>query len=297
MTNKELKEKILSNNLGKISFIFKYSDNPFIAKSYVEYIAKNNNLNLNYVETLDDSVSLFDDNNSLSVLITDTFNYAGALPENTIVICKELSENTQLEYVEICKATKDNIVDFASVLVPGLDQQQITWLCDICKYDLYRIYNECQKINIFDIKDQEKIFNLLNDDNGYSDLNSLTIFNYINSMIRKDKNKIADILSDLKTIDVEGTGAVTLLLRQFINIIDIQTNPNIKPEALGLSVKQFMAIKNNIGYYKNKELIDIYDFLTSIDYRLKSGLLQFSNDNRDNNNKLVDYVTCSVLKN
>ena len=295
MDNKELKERILNNNFDKISFIFKYSDNSFIAKTYAECIAKNNNLELTYVDNLDNTDDIFSENKSLYVLITDIFTYNMELPDNTIVICKELSEDTKLDYVDICKPTNENIIDFAAALLPGLDEAQVKWLCEVCKYDVYRIYNECSKINIFDKKDQEKIFNILNDDNGYSDLNSLTIFNYINYMIKKDKNKVIAILSDLRTIDVEGTGSVTILLKQFLNIINIQMNNKATAESLNMSTRQFMAVRSNTGYYSNNALINIYDFLTSIDARLKNGELQFSNDNRDNNTKLVDYITCSIL--
>ena len=42
-------------------------------------------------------------------------------------------------------------------------------------------------------------------------------------------------------------------------------------------------------------MYNIYEFLTSLDMRLKSGELQFKTDNRPNNNSFADYIVANVL--
>ena len=100
-------------------------------------------------------------------------------------------------------------------------------------------------------------------------------------------NTIVDILKNINNIDIEPYGVLTLLLKQFRTIIDIQMNPKASAESLNMPPKQFYAIKMNCGRFDNNKLIDIYEKLTSIDLMLKSGELD--------NNKIIEYLLINIL--
>jgi hypothetical protein len=62
-----------------------------------------------------------------------------------------------------------------------------------------------------------------------------------------------------------------------------------------MNPKQFNAIRYNCGKYTAEELINIFEFLTTLDMRLKSGDYQFKNDVKENNAKFVEYITMNIL--
>ena len=51
----------------------------------------------------------------------------------------------------------------------------------------------------------------------------------------------------------------------------------------------------NCNNFSNNQLIDMFDFITGLDYELKSGNLMFKSDNRENNAAMVDYITVNLL--
>ena len=56
-----------------------------------------------------------------------------------------------------------------------------------------------------------------------------------------------------------------------------------------MNQKQFNAIRYNCGKYTASQLLNIFDFLTMIDYKLKSGKLQFTD------NQFIDYIICNII--
>ena len=117
------------------------------------------------------------------------------------------------------------------------------------------------------------------------------------NMCLKQCVNIKYILSDLENLDIEATGLVTIMIKQIKNLIDIQVNPKSTAASLGMNPKQFNAIKYNVGKFKNEQLINMFEFLTEIDFRLKNGELTLDETNEGivRNNKLVDYITVNLL--
>ena len=71
-------------------------------------------------------------------------------------------------------------------------------------------------------------------------------------------------------------------------VIDIQLAKNASAESLGISGKQFWAIKNfNCNRYSREELIYIYKLLTSIDLYIKTGYM--------NTDIVKDYIIFKIL--
>lgn len=190
--------------------------------------------------------------------------------------------------VEFPKLVDWQVEDYAKVKLTGMEEDAIKWLCQIANYDINRIDNEIDKINIFDEKDRMNIFLQLNEDNCYSDLNNFNIFNLINAISKKEYQNVLNILKIIDIIDVEPMGLITLLISSFKKMIDVHLSNNPDYKKLGMSQKQFNAIKYGCNKYNAVKLVDTYQMLVSIDYKLKSGLLD--------NNKIIDYVVCNILK-
>ena len=133
------------------------------------------------------------------------------------------------------------------------------------------------------------MFNKLSQSGGYQDLSTYSIFNLTNAITKRDKLSVLNILSELDGIDVDAFGLLSILHKNFKQVIDIQLGKNVTPEALGMSQKQFNAIKYNCGKYTQDELIDRFKFITNIDYQIKNGLLDL------NQQQLIYYIICSVV--
>lgn len=294
MNNKQLKERIKTNTLSDSPLILVYEDVPFICRQYTNQIAKNKKLekiNINKLTDILKNDVLFDTEDSfLYVYETDKFDET--IPEdiiNLIVICKQVtSKNPQVEQIKINKLLNWQIEDYVKARVPGLTELQIKWLCEISKYNIYRLEKECDKLSIFSKELQQVLFNQMNSENVYCDLNSLTIFNFITAIVNKDYRIMNEVLENIRWIDIEATGVVTLLLKQFKILIDVAFSATWN-NTLTCSEKQFYYFKHNmLGLYTKDQLIEIYEFLTSLDYKLKSGYVA--------NDTLIDYILINVLK-
>ena len=116
--------------------------------------------------------------------------------------------------------------------------------------------------------------------------NNYKIFDLTNAILQRDIFKLQDIYkSNLK---VESFAFLALLIKNFKLVIDIQLARNTTAESLGISGKQFWAIKKyNCNKYSKDELVYIYNMLTSIDLYIKSGYM--------NTDIVQDYIVFKIL--
>lgn len=296
MQLRELKERINKKESVPFPLIFIASNNDFLVHQYLYSIAKNLSLNIVSISSLkeldDITSSVFYEEDNLFIFKSDkdTLINKDDLKNNRVIILSESAiKGSDIDAVKFNKLENWMVEDYAKTLLPGLTVQETSWLCKICNYNIDRVDIECQKLSLFDKKEQESIFELINKENGYCDLNDLNIFNLTNAIIKKDILTIKTIMKDLDNIDIEGTGLVTILLKQFLNIINIQLNYHANAASLNMSEKQFRAISYNCNKYSNGKLISIYKFLNNVDYRIKSGLLDISN------NDLVQSILNNIL--
>ena len=287
---------------GNSVLVLKYVDSKYLCYHYIDHICKNKWLEKAYIESLSElnnKDNLFEEESKYLYILDVEKLTEDVDPElkNVVIVCKSLPDNLQVDYIDITKLISWQIEDYVKMRLPGLDEKELKWLCEVCKYDIYRLDNECSKLEMFAPAGQQMMFKEINQENGYVDLNPLTIFNFTNALLKKDYDSLRLILSDLENIDVEATGVVTIMIKQLKNIIDVQLNPKNTAATLGMNPKQFNAIKYNVGKFKDTQLVNMFEFLTDVDYRLKSGELTLdeTNDMLTRNNKLVDYITINLL--
>lgn len=290
MTCKELKNKILGNELTFDCMFFVYKDDPFIARQYAEAIANAKGLEVVSVDSVDaipEPDAFGTEDNNLYIMCEDEIKRYPRDFHNVIFICKRTNAE---DIVEFPKIEDWQVLDYIRARCPGLTEDEAVWLQCTCKKDIHRIDSELKKISIFPKDQQTAIFNLLSSDGNYTDLNPRTLFDLTNAILRKDKRTLIQILNDIDSMDIEGMGLTTTLVNGVRNVIMIQFSKDATAESLGMKDGQFKAIKYyNVGKFTNAELVKVYEFLTSIDGRLKSGELQMSND------RLIDYIVCGVL--
>lgn len=299
-----LKEKLnTSSEISDCLYIFKYEDNPFLAIQYTHKIAEVRCLPIEYVDSFEslyaDEDSLFGDESiSLKVCKCTKFecpqDFDLSTIKNAIIICESINIESPLVY-KFPKLEDWQILAYMKSQCKGLDANEVKWLygltTSITKNNehIYRLDNEMKKIKCFPVDQQDAIFKGLSSSNDYSDLSPLNIFNFTNAILKKDKMTIMNVLEDIESIDVEGTGLITILHKNFKQLIDIQMGKNVTAESLGLSPKQFKAIQYNCGKYTSLSLVKIFKFITELDYKLKSGQLELSNQ------RMIDYIVCTVL--
>ena len=302
MDIKELKNKIETNTLDDSFLVFILEDitSLIIAKQYIDRISKNKNLNVKYINSIDDiqDDSFIEDDNLYVISTLDGYkDYKWVLGEwkdqrehnNCIVICGKSDKG-----INIPKLVDWNIVDYVSNKLSGLTNDDIKWLlskyhCDYREPPLYqRFLNDVDKISIFDKEDQKEVFNMLLDDGAYDTLSTQTIFNLSDGILTRDIDLVTSVYLVKDYIDCDPLPLWTILYKNFKSISFIENNKSITAKELGMSDKQFFITKKyKTGHYSKKELIDIMNILTNIEYMYKFGGLSL--------NQLIDYLIIKIL--
>ena len=301
MTSQELTNMLNDNRVISTLIIF-VDTHDFILNQYINKIAKLRNKEPLYIEDLStissDSGSLFDSDivdNYLYIYKVDKFQSSDKSllsKDNLIIVTGKIEDSATASLFEDIsvsypKLDPIHIKDYVLSTNQDLDRNNLEWLCEICKNDIFRIQNELDKFSIFRKSERKKIFNDYVNDSLCSDLSLFTIFSFSDAIITKDIVKLNNILSEISCIDIEPVGLITVLYNNFKNIINIQLTPNATPESLNMNPKQFAAIRYRTGKYSSSQLINIFKMITSIDMKLKTGELP--------NDYIIDYMLIKIL--
>lgn len=287
-----LKQKIIDKTVTDDIIILKYADNKFLCKQYIDNIAEIRNMEKVYINSIYDAEEdAFGVDNSLYVIDVDELKeYPDSSFKNIIIMCKKLPDNLEVDYIDVAKPVNWQIEDYVKYRLQGLNENSILWLCQICGYDIYRLDQECKKLELFPVGSQQEIFKQINSDNGYCDLTDLNIFNFTDSLILHDMKKVISMMKEMELIDIEPLAVVTILLKKFKQLLAVKTNNQSYIKELKMSDKQVWFLKNNqASKFSEGKLINNIEFLTGIDYKLKSGNLDLSRDN------LLSYITCNLI--
>lgn len=297
MKLEDLKECLLNNKLTNFKyFIFKYTDSNsrFLAKTYIKKISSLLKEDINWIEQVEDlyinsSTNLFINSFNLLVLDTEKVEDVDINRLNQcIILCNKIDiEDSNL--VEFGKVEDWQIIEYMKTKVK-LSEVELKWLYDICKGDLFRIENELNKLSCADEENQEYLFNLINDENGYSDLTNLTIFDLTNSLVKKDYSKLNVLLENLQNINVNPYGLVELLHQSYIKLLQLSIDKNLTFTQLGCSEKQFKLLQYNINKYTFSQLNQIIHFLDSFDTNVKIGKYSSFEDI-----ELINYIIFSIM--
>ena len=298
----ELKNAILNNKLSDEFLVLVCPENYFIADQYVNEICSRKHLDKKHITSLSELNSgisaLVIVNNNLNILKVDEFN-EGNLDysqfENTIVVCHKLGDkvknNQELAsyVVEIPKLIDWQIKDYIKVLCPVLDDHDIDWLYKVCNGDIYRITNELDKILVFDDREKQSILNKLKAETP-SDLFTFGIFDITNAVISCNYQVLYNYLQQKKYFDLAPLSLVNLLLPSYKLALLLKFNGKTTAADLGINDSRAGAIKRQFSGFSEEQLKYNISFLSSIDLKLKSGLVDFQNDSL-----FIDYLLCNLI--
>ena len=299
---KNIKESIENNTLPDNLLIFINTDkNSFLSEQYTKKISLIHKLPITYVEDINfinnKSLDIFGTEeviSNLRVYRCDEFlctNLKLLSEKNIIIICNSISENTPKEFfdysVSMPKLESWMIQDYVYSCAEGVDTKSLDWLIKLCNNNIFRLDEEISKISLFDESQRDTLFKEFISDSVFNDLSEHTIFSITNALQSKNKKELVKILPEIKNIDVEPVGFVKILWQNFKKIIDVWLNPNPTPENTGLKSNQLYAISKLPKVFTRDQLVSIFEIITSIDSRLKTGQIDSS--------LIVDYLIIKIL--
>lgn len=295
---KDIKNNIINKESIKLPLVFICLDDFFVAKTYIDAICENKNLHKMTISKLDDireiEDNVFEDNNNLYVYEApdELLDFTSIQNTNTIVLRKvdKDVDKLNIDYVLFPKITNKMLEEYFKALVPGLSEEEVSWICSIAKYDVFRLNNEALKLSIFSKDEQHRIFEQMILENGYRDLTNSNIFDFTNALMKKDFPAMNKMLRQIEAVDIEGLGLVTILIRQYKNIVDVLMNSKAGLEKLKMSEKQINYIRYSYGKLSLDKIVHMLKFLTGIDCKLKNGDLDIVSS------QLVTYILGNVFE-
>lgn len=287
MDIKELKLKIENKSLNDEFMVWVVEDDysSIITSQYLNKIASYKHLNIKVIDNLQeipDESFIIDDN--LYVIKcdkwVDTNKHA-----NCIVICKSTN---QKDVVKIPKLQDWQVIDYVMSKTKGLEKQDLERALPQYAGNYFRFISDMEKIEIFQPSLQKSMLTQMADDGQFDTLSNLTIWDLSNAILKKDIKTIIDVLKVIQYIDVEPIGLLTVMYKNFKNILNIQLNPSCTAKELNMSDKQFFVVKKyNCGFYSKEQLVKIMKLLTRLEYMYKYEELPMSS--------LVDYMICNIV--
>jgi len=283
----ELKQQITDGSISNdfMVWILEDESSEIIANQYISKICELKNLSPKIIDDYSDIPDQsFSIDSNLYIKKEDKVSEIRKY-SNCILLCKKCNNK---DSIKIPKLEDWQVIDYLHVKTPGLDKKEIEWLATQYNKNYQRMINDFDKISIFSENLQDRVYKLLLEDGQFDSVTSLNIWDLTNGILRKDYNLVHEVLVRIKFIDIEPIGLLTTLYNGFKRVINIQLNPDVTAEDLGISGKQFFVIKKyNCGHYTKEQLIKIFSILTNLEYRYKYEGIEI--------NQLVDYMIVNIL--
>lgn len=266
----------------------------FIAKQYIERIAKDKGLTIKYIDSFDEvGTTGFIEDKNLYIYKVEELKDFKVVP-NSIIVCSKTSRDDAIVFP---KLETWQFLDLIKTIVPGMEQVDLEWLLTQYEFTYGRetwvkyskLWNDLKKISIFDESIQSAVFNELYEDGEYKTTTNLTIFDLTNAIEARDPQQALEVLKVLDYIDSEPQlWLARILIANFKRLIDIKLNPKSNRKDMGISERQYNFLKKNrCMLYSDVELINIYKFLTEVEKGFKFDGL--SNDH------IIEYIVCKIL--
>ena len=280
-----LKSEIENNTFDKniLVLVCKDDSSKFVADQYLRYYARKNDYQIELFDELNDMRSMFTEDSATNIYVhyNDKLDHIPVVEGKLWIITKSISKDIEKNFEDIVKIDKLEewqIKDYVATTT-HITEAQAEELMSIYK-DIVKLDIEIKKLQIF--KNNE--FDNLIDQLIFSE--DKPIFDLVNALIKRDKEALSIFIRSNTRVD--PFPFLALLLKNIRFVIDIQLAKNATAESVGINSKQFWAIsKYSCGHYTREELLYLYDILTQIDYKIKSGNIDTS--------YVVDYIISKFL--
>ena len=289
MTLIELKNFITSGIVPSEFFILVNKDNPFLAKQYVKALGELapggiNKINSIY-EPFQSSLSLLTTTEGcINVLTVDTFDERSedySQFENTIVICEQIDKsiNKAVEdyIIKLPKFEEWQIFDYAKIICPTLEDEDLMWLIQSTNTNIDRVINELDKVKLFNKNEQRQVFSAIRFD-PQTDLYKVDLFTIVNALVEGNLTVLYEFLRHKNYEILEPIVLANRALTSLKNIILVTQNPGLTAEDCGVSPAQYRALKYKYRSLNIEAIKQKIKFLTNIDLALKSSQLEMSKE-------------------
>lgn len=295
MDIRTLKEQIENKTVGDAPLIF-VGKESFIPMQYIKEIGNIQKRPISFIEELSLSVSLFKNfDNSIRVFRTDEFSLSNERlfdEKSLYIVCSKISSDCKKLYsdivVEVPTLEAWQVQDYATSMLPEISEKELKWLCDLCNNDINRVSREVDRIKVFSSIERQSVFNDCKQQHLYDDMSNQTVFDFTNAIMKRDKELVTSLYKQIGVVDIEPLGVVTILKRNFEDLIAVQMHSSPSPEICNMKPNKFWAVKHNCGIWTSRELLNNYQFLLTIDELVKSGEV-------GTDIELIDYVLCHIF--
>ena len=191
--------------------------------------------------------------------------------DNKKKIVKLLKEKGELlsSEVSIDKIIKDNLDDYS------MDNRTINYLINYCSNDMEKILNELEKLKCFKLND--KVISISDIDEVVVKSLDDNVFDFINAVVGKNKEKAYDIYKELLYKGEEETKLIIMVADQIrllynckVLLLDGMKKDDIASYLEIHPYKVKLAIESSYSYTK-EELLKILNNLYEIDKSIKTG--------------------------
>lgn len=283
MTLMDLKNDIEQEKVTSDLIIFVCPENNFLADQYIEAICALRGHAINRIKSLSELTSalslVMNYDAYTNVLKTDVFEEIVddyTIFENVIVVCEKLDKKLKTilaDYIITVPTLKDwQVKSYINTVCPGLTDQDINWLYEAKLHDIYGIDTELNKIKLFPKIEQSEILSRIRFEKG-SYLYAITNFELADALVLNDKAFLLNFMLHKDYLNVEPLSIVGLALAKAKSILLVTQNSGKSAAEIGISDKQYNFLKGKFSGFSLSKLQYLIKFLSSIDYKLKSGLL------------------------
>lgn len=259
---------IYINQIAKIlGTVPKRSDNVISVISSNKILSLTNDINYNIVR------------GDKSLISSDKLqSKVKALKDYLIVIYDSIDKRSKLY-----KEFENNIVCFEhmdeATLISllsrqcDLNQDNLKWLISACNHDYSRCLLEIKKINLFE-DDKNDVFAKFKADNAIHAEVGDVLFQFIDAVLTRKRALAWRLYEMLKLKGENSIKIISLLYTNFKSLLAVQFCSQPTVENTGLTPYQINLNKNRRGIYKDYELLNIINLLSTIDSNIKNGSIE-----------------------
>ncbi len=300
MTLIELKNFITSGMVPSEFFILVNKDNQFLAKQYIKALGELAPGGINKItsiyEPFQSSLSLLTATDGcINVLAVDTFDERAedySQFENTIVVCEQIAKsiNKAVEdyVIKLPKFEEWQIFDYAKIICPTLEDEDLLWLIQSANGNIDRVINELDKVKLFNKNEQRQVFSTIRFD-PQTDLYKTDLFTIVNALVEGDLPVLYEFLKHKNYELLEPIVLTNRALTSLKNIILVTQNPGLTADDCGVSPAQYRALKYKYRSLNIEAIKQKIKFLTNIDLALKSSQLEMSKET------LLNYLVANLF--
>lgn len=293
MLLQELKYKIENKTYEKNMLIFKYEDTDFIPNQYIKEIQKIVGEEVVYVESLSEVGSNnngFFAEEQMYVYACDKLDNYISYNKDLIIVTKNISKDILKDFQEhitiVPKLEQWMIEDYIKSYCDGLSDSTVKWFLE--RYnDVYLITEELDKLTLFPRDARESMYKEFKINNVFSPSVNEQSFELTLALQSKNKNRVREILEDAYKIEIDPIYTLFMLHTSFKKLLKVWLNKNPTPDNTGLKSNQIWAINKQPRVFSREKLISIFEELSSMDTKIKSGEFPIEDS--------IDYLIVKIM--